>query len=531
MSGDRISFFTNNPFIVNSTTNTMDTISSSSSNKKLKIQHFSEPSFSSSSSSSFSTSPSSTSKLMDILNPATDDEYSNDTTSFQQFEPRVPRLSTSAIHIGNNSASNGSTLCYSPPSSPMDHRLPLTPSQLSANSNTNMVHQWMQELANIKKRENFLLESLKCVDAPRSQSPQQLQQQQQQQSADNKQYITIVRQPSEMVISNRYINPSPYMSVDSELLSRTSGQLTVQAKLTYHTSSHPVVAKQSEDRQDVLQGILSQDVDRSNGVVVFNKLKVCEVSSKHNHQSFCLEFTLYEQGQQLARATSSPFLVLSRSYKRKKDEDQSTDSDSQEPSSPHSVCSSSSDNEPVSPTQSSGADPNYIDITDLLVLPQKEAAARLGISESMLCKRFKECTRRKWPYRYLRKIDKVIKVLTLSSNGNEITKEEQANLEKLQRERVECLLPVRIRITGCLEKDDDIRSSGSPNQLVPQLPSKTSVTAVTLASQEDTAAATASASISSLLQSTASSHAPANSERDSLENILETLEMLKHNRH
>ena len=46
-------------------------------------------------------------------------------------------------------------------------------------------------------------------------------------------------------------------------------------------------------------------------------------------------------------------------------------------------------------------DCNYIDITDLLTLPQKEAARRLGISESMLCKRFKECTRRKWPYRYV----------------------------------------------------------------------------------------------------------------------------------
>jgi hypothetical protein len=51
--------------------------------------------------------------------------------------------------------------------------------------------------------------------------------------------------------------------------------------------------------------------------------------------------------------------------------------------------------------ESHGNEYNYIDITDLLVLPQKEAARRLGISESMLCKRFKECTRRKWPYRYV----------------------------------------------------------------------------------------------------------------------------------
>jgi predicted DNA-binding protein (UPF0251 family) len=45
---------------------------------------------------------------------------------------------------------------------------------------------------------------------------------------------------------------------------------------------------------------------------------------------------------------------------------------------------------------------NYVEITDLLSLPQKEAAKRLGISESMLCKRFKESTRRKWPYRSVR---------------------------------------------------------------------------------------------------------------------------------
>jgi len=43
----------------------------------------------------------------------------------------------------------------------------------------------------------------------------------------------------------------------------------------------------------------------------------------------------------------------------------------------------------------------HIDITHLLPLPQKEAARRLGISESMLCKRFKESTPRKWPYRYV----------------------------------------------------------------------------------------------------------------------------------
>eukprot|EP00029_Vermamoeba_vermiformis_P010820 TRINITY_DN5789_c0_g1_i2.p1 TRINITY_DN5789_c0_g1~~TRINITY_DN5789_c0_g1_i2.p1 ORF type:complete len:300 (-),score=107.65 TRINITY_DN5789_c0_g1_i2:60-959(-) len=90
----------------------------------------------------------------------------------------------------------------------------------------------------------------------------------------------------------------------------------------------------------------------------------------------------------------------------------------------------------------------YVDITELLVLPQKEAAAKLGISESMLCKRFKECTRRKWPYRYLRKIDKLINMLKMHRKSGTLTPEDQDKLERLTKEREECLRPVRIRITG-----------------------------------------------------------------------------------
>jgi len=66
----------------------------------------------------------------------------------------------------------------------------------------------------------------------------------------------------------------------------------------------------------------------------------------------------------------------------------------------------------------------------------------------MLCKRFKECTRRKWPYRYLRKIDKMIHVLSLNKKGDTLTKEELEKIEKLKAEREECLHPVKIRITG-----------------------------------------------------------------------------------
>jgi len=89
-----------------------------------------------------------------------------------------------------------------------------------------------------------------------------------------------------------------------------------------------------------------------------------------------------------------------------------------------------------------------VDITSLLNVPQKEAANRLGISESMLCKRFKETTKRKWPYRYLRKIDKMVNLLTLNKRGEAMAPEDIEKMEKLKEERAECLLPVKIRITG-----------------------------------------------------------------------------------
>jgi len=96
-----------------------------------------------------------------------------------------------------------------------------------------------------------------------------------------------------------------------------------------------------------------------------------------------------------------------------------------------------------------GHDSNFIDITELLILPQKEAAKQLGISESMLCKRFKERTKRKWPYRYLRKIDKIINMLNLHKSSDlPLSKEDMVKLENLQQEREACLQPVKIRITA-----------------------------------------------------------------------------------
>lgn len=89
-----------------------------------------------------------------------------------------------------------------------------------------------------------------------------------------------------------------------------------------------------------------------------------------------------------------------------------------------------------------------MDITSLLGLPQRQAAEILGISESMLCKRYKECTQRKWPYRYLGKIEKkiVAKQAQLEKAGF-LSPSDEATLASLLREREMCLTPVSIRVT------------------------------------------------------------------------------------
>merc|ERR1711916_269875 len=89
-----------------------------------------------------------------------------------------------------------------------------------------------------------------------------------------------------------------------------------------------------------------------------------------------------------------------------------------------------------------------VDITSLLGLPQRQAAEQLGISESMLCKRYKECTQRKWPYRYLGKVEKKIAVKeALKEKVGVLPESDEAALQALYREREQCLAPVTIRIT------------------------------------------------------------------------------------
>ncbi|KYQ92142.1 hypothetical protein DLAC_06985 [Tieghemostelium lacteum] len=508
--------------------------------------------------------------------------------NFKQFELQVSKsasssTSTSPSHepsfssIGNSKdfrlagsfgADNQQTSPYlSYPSSPIDqHNLLSSSSSSSALKQQNerkKIQEWVQELQNLRKRESILLENLKnysysddsdeechspslmfdnslkslinnnntTVHSPKEQSVNTVSE-----------VITVQQQPPEHIVFNKYVGPSPMLVVDQETISKCTGYLIVNASLIYRPlNGKQSVQKVTKGNQDVLQGVKSIIVEKS-GVVLFNKLKVNEIQLKQSQsQSFSFYFTLSEissdnQINVISQVISTPFQFITRN-KRKFDE---IDSDSQEPSSPQSknspICSS-----PYSPPspliqteqpQPNGAmvlhsssssssslitkenDNNYIDITELLVLPQKEAAARLGISESMLCKRFKECTKRKWPYRYLKKIDKVIKILSFQ-NANEMPKDEKEKLERFIVEREECLRPVKIRITGCLEKEDfDFHPSATT-------------------SNNSTSNSSTKSQIQSIINDDNNSKMinTTNGDGNGLENILETLEMLKHTTH
>lgn len=54
--------------------------------------------------------------------------------------------------------------------------------------------------------------------------------------------------------------------------------------------------------------------------------------------------------------------------------------------------------------------PNLLDITELLHLPQNEAAARLNMSNATFSKRFRQSNENKrWPFRALQVIEKQLK--------------------------------------------------------------------------------------------------------------------------
>jgi len=252
--------------------------------------------------------------------------------------------------------------------------------------------------------------------------------------------LSVEEQPTGNVVANKYLEPPLVVRVDESIMNLArDGKLQVTASLCLSLSDE-VLSRTLDNKQDILQGHTQVPVS-SEGYVTFNKLKIMEVSSKHHHQAFSIQLQLQEILNEVDGNLSAvplgeivklaPLHVQSRINKRKRSS------------------SSYNSNHVKQRKRTRGeSDSSYVDITPLLVLPQKEAATRLGISESMLCKRFKECTRRKWPYRYLRKIDKMIRVLSLSKKGDSIPKEDLEKIQRLKREREECLHPVKIRITG-----------------------------------------------------------------------------------
>eukprot|EP01117_Protostelium_nocturnum_P009515 TRINITY_DN3399_c0_g1_i2.p1 TRINITY_DN3399_c0_g1~~TRINITY_DN3399_c0_g1_i2.p1 ORF type:complete len:617 (-),score=203.94 TRINITY_DN3399_c0_g1_i2:59-1909(-) len=325
--------------------------------------------------------------------------------------------------------------------------------------------------------------------------------------------LVISQHPSDVIIANRYIVPAPSVVVSipkgySGSVSFNGIQpvtLVLSASLLYHLSGKEV-SKTMDGKQDILQGVKRISVDlntmtaHSNSshltsVITFSKLKILEVSSKHKHQPFSIVFSIeeYIQGSKriISTTRSSLFQVLSRPtsthYGSPSPNATLTSSQNfQSGASKKPSLSPDSNNNNVKKDERSLINENdgnssqdlkiqlednsnmiLQDITELLTLPQKEAASKLGISESMLCKRFKESTRRKWPYRYLRKLEKVIKMLHLQEKEGGTSKEDREKLDRLEKEKEECLRPVKIRITAndriaSLNYNSSTNSSTSP---------------------------------------------------------------------
>jgi hypothetical protein len=245
--------------------------------------------------------------------------------------------------------------------------------------------------------------------------------------------LIIEEQPYGNVVANKYLEPPIKVKVSEEYMGLAKeGSLQVTAVLC-GSLTDARINRTSDGKQNILQGYTILPIT-TEGHATFNKLKIMDVSSKHHHQPFSIQLQLQEikkTGSVInigEPVKSAPLRVQSRINKK-------------------APSRSNIFNLKTKKKSRSELDCNYIDITPLLVLPQKEAASKLGISESMLCKRFKECTRRKWPYRYLRKIDKMLQMFSPKSgyfNGTE----DQEKIERLKKEREECLQPVKIRITG-----------------------------------------------------------------------------------
>eukprot|EP01089_Gocevia_fonbrunei_P010617 TRINITY_DN2355_c0_g1_i1.p1 TRINITY_DN2355_c0_g1~~TRINITY_DN2355_c0_g1_i1.p1 ORF type:complete len:337 (+),score=65.63 TRINITY_DN2355_c0_g1_i1:185-1195(+) len=93
-------------------------------------------------------------------------------------------------------------------------------------------------------------------------------------------------------------------------------------------------------------------------------------------------------------------------------------------------------------------DPKFFDITHLLTLPQADAAKAVRLSKPTFCKRWKEAVGpdRKWPHRYILKIDREIRQLKSQQKrlGDNVEISERLNALTLKRKIA--LTPTAIRL-------------------------------------------------------------------------------------
>lgn len=103
-------------------------------------------------------------------------------------------------------------------------------------------------------------------------------------------------------------------------------------------------------------------------------------------------------------------------------------------------------NEYKEKTSSESQTSNYVDITELLVLSQRKAAAKLGIPSSTMNKRWKEATvNRKWPNKELNRIDKHIQALVAEGSVRD-SGTSQKTIDELMQQRKHLSRKVVIRI-------------------------------------------------------------------------------------
>lgn len=93
-------------------------------------------------------------------------------------------------------------------------------------------------------------------------------------------------------------------------------------------------------------------------------------------------------------------------------------------------------------------DPKFFDITHLLTLPQADAAKAVRLSKPTFCKRWKEAvgSERKWPHRYILKIDREIRQLKSQQKRSGSNKEIEDRLAVLTQKRKVALTPTSIRL-------------------------------------------------------------------------------------